>query len=160
MLVKALFVIVLILMSSLSFFVDLPPGNIVTAEMDISSTLLSFFTYNLLNGIVFGTVIAVIVFLIRRKTKRKTSRYQYQLTSSKSSSNEMDKLLGNYETSVESNLTEINGIGPKRAFDLKIAGVTTIHDLAKRSPKHLAEKTGIPITQISKWIIEANKLIK
>lgn len=146
-------------MSSLSFFVDLPPGNIVTAEINISSPLYSFFTNNLLNGIVFGTIIAALVFLVRRKTKQKTTHYKLT-TSPKSSSNEINKLLGNYETSVESNLTEIKGIGPKRALDLEIAGVTTIHDLAKRSPKHLAEKTGIPITQISKWIIEANKLTK
>ena len=55
-------------------------------------------------------------------------------------------------------LTEINGIGSKRAEELEIAGVKTVTDLAKRSPKHLAEKTGLPITQISTWIIEANKL--
>jgi len=61
-------------------------------------------------------------------------------------------------TETASNLTEIKGIGPKRALELEIAGVRTIADLAKRSPQHLAEKTGISITQISKWIIEANKL--
>ena len=55
-------------------------------------------------------------------------------------------------------LTEINGIGSKRAEELESAGVKTVADLAKRSPKHLAEKTGLPITQISTWIIEANKL--
>jgi predicted flap endonuclease-1-like 5' DNA nuclease len=55
-------------------------------------------------------------------------------------------------------LTEINGIGSKRAEELESAGVKTIADLAKRSPKNLAEKTGLPITQISTWIIEANKL--
>jgi cytosine/uracil/thiamine/allantoin permease len=41
---------------------------------------------------------------------------------------------------------------------LESAGVKTIADLAKRSPKYLAKKTGLPITQISSWIIEANKL--
>jgi predicted flap endonuclease-1-like 5' DNA nuclease len=55
-------------------------------------------------------------------------------------------------------LTEINGIGSKRAEELESAGVKTVADLAKRSPKHLAEKTGLPITQISTWIVEANKL--
>lgn len=161
MLLKSLFLITLIILSWLSFFVDLPPGNIVTDEMNISSTQLSFFTNNLLNGIVFGTVIATVVFLVRRKARQNIPRTKYKLIASpKSGSNEINKLLGNYETPVESNLTEIKGIGPARALDLKIAGVTTIHDLAKRSPKHLAEKTGIPITQISKWIIEANKLTK
>ena len=57
-----------------------------------------------------------------------------------------------------SNLTEIKGIGSKRAEELEGAGVKTVSDLAKHSPKHLAEKTGIPIEQITNWIIEANKL--
>jgi predicted flap endonuclease-1-like 5' DNA nuclease len=59
-----------------------------------------------------------------------------------------------------SSLTEIKGIGLKRAEELELAGIKTVTDLAKRSPQHLAEKTGIPITQISNWIIEANKLTK
>ena len=59
-----------------------------------------------------------------------------------------------------SDLTEIKGIGSKRAEELQLAGIRTVADLAKQSPKHLAEKTGIPITQISNWIIEANKLTK
>ena len=59
-----------------------------------------------------------------------------------------------------SDLAEIKGIGAKRALELERAGVKTISDLAKCSPKQLAEKTGLPITQISNWIIEANKLTK
>jgi predicted flap endonuclease-1-like 5' DNA nuclease len=59
-----------------------------------------------------------------------------------------------------SNLIRINGIGLKRAEELESAGVKTVTDLAKRSPKNLAQKTGMPITQISNWIIEANKLTK
>ena len=58
------------------------------------------------------------------------------------------------------NLTKIRGAGPKRALELELAGVKSVSDLAKRSPKKLAEKTGIPITQISKWINEANKHTK
>ena len=58
------------------------------------------------------------------------------------------------------NLKEINGIGSKRAQELESAGIRTVADLAKRSPKHLAEKTGLPISQISTWIIEANNLTK
>jgi predicted flap endonuclease-1-like 5' DNA nuclease len=61
-------------------------------------------------------------------------------------------------TTKTTDLIKINGIGSKRAEELESAGVKTIADLAKRSPKYLAEKTGLPITQISSWIIEANKL--
>jgi predicted flap endonuclease-1-like 5' DNA nuclease len=57
-----------------------------------------------------------------------------------------------------SDLSNIKGIGSKRAKKLEIAGVKTASDLAKRSPKHLAEKTSLPIEHICKWIIDANKL--
>ena len=55
------------------------------------------------------------------------------------------------------NLTEIQGVGPKRALELERAGVKSVSDLANQSSKHLAEKTGLPIKRISKWIKEANK---
>jgi len=58
-----------------------------------------------------------------------------------------------------SKLTEIKGIGPKRAKELENAGVKTVSELAKLSPKHIAEKTRIPIEKISNWIIEANKIV-
>jgi replicative superfamily II helicase len=57
-----------------------------------------------------------------------------------------------------SSLMAIKGIGAKRAKELENAGIKNISDLAKCSPKYLAEKTGIPIVQISNWIIEANNL--
>jgi predicted flap endonuclease-1-like 5' DNA nuclease len=57
-------------------------------------------------------------------------------------------------------LTEIKGIGPKRAEELKAAGVTTVSDLAKRSAKNLSEKTGIPLKNISEWIVQANEMIE
>ena len=156
MLAKALFAIALILFSTLSFFVDLPPGTFVTDLLNFSSTQYTFLTNNLLNGIVYGTIIALAAFLARRNNKPKSPKYSpYETTKISSLENDIEKLLGK-----ESNLTEIEGIGPKRALDLELAGVKTISDLAKRSPKHLAKKTGISITQISKWIIEANKLTK
>ena len=156
MLTKALFAIALILFSTLSFFVDLPPGTFVTDLTNFSSTQYTFLTNNLLNGIVYGTIIALAAFLARRDIKPKSPKYSsYETRKISSLDNDIEKLLGK-----ESNLTEIEGIGPKRALELEIAGVKTVSDLAKRSPKHLAEKTGIPITQISKWIIEANKLTK
>ena len=62
------------------------------------------------------------------------------------------------ESETVSNLVVINGIGSKRAKDLELAGVASISDLAKCSPKHLSEKTGIPISKISNWIVQANEL--
>jgi len=75
------------------------------------------------------------------------------------SGNEIEKIFYPVQESENiSNLTEIKGIGSKRAEELERAGVKTVSDLAKLPPKHLAEKTGISIAQISNWIIEANKL--
>jgi predicted flap endonuclease-1-like 5' DNA nuclease len=80
----------------------------------------------------------------------------------KSGNYEIDKTLIDpvQESETTSNLIEIKGIGSKRAKELEIAGVKTISDLAKCSSAHLSEKTGIPISQISNWIIESNKLTK
>ena len=64
------------------------------------------------------------------------------------------------ESKKTSELTEIKGIGAKRAKELENAGILTIKDMAKTSPKHLSEKTGIQIEKISNWIIEANKLVE
>jgi predicted flap endonuclease-1-like 5' DNA nuclease len=62
------------------------------------------------------------------------------------------------ESETVSNLVVINGIGAKRAKELELVGVTSISDLASCSPKSLSEKTGIPISQISNWIVQANEL--
>ena len=61
-------------------------------------------------------------------------------------------------TTRKSNLIEINGIGSKTAKKLEKAGIKTVPDLAKRSPKHLSEKTGVSLALVCKWIIEANKI--
>jgi len=143
----------------LSFFIELPPGTLVTDTVNSSLPYSNLLTTNLLNGVFFGSIIALAVFLARRKTQPKIHKYSPRTTSSLDY--EIENLLSKDQKSETGpNLTEIKGIGPKRAIELELAGVKTISDLAKRSPKHLAEKTGIPITQISKWIIEANKLTK
>ena len=51
-----------------------------------------------------------------------------------------------------------NVIGSKTAKKLEKAGIKTVPDLAKRSPKHLSEKTGVSLALVCKWIIEANKI--
>jgi hypothetical protein len=158
MLVKAVFIIILILFSLLSFFINLPPGNLITQAANIPTPYLNLLSNNILNGVFYGAIIALVVYLGKRSSKPKylkyspkKSRFDYEIESTYGNDQKMK---------VESNLTKIKGIGPKRALELEFAGVKTISDLAKRSPKHLAEKTNIPITQISKWIIEANKQTK
>ena len=81
---------------------------------------------------------------------------------SNNANNRIEKNLINpfQESEKISNLLEIKGIGSKRVKELELAGIKTISDLAKCSPAHLSEKTGISISQISNWIIESNKLAR
>ena len=155
MLVKAIFLTFFLVFSLISFIIDLPPGTLVTETLDLIFPYSTLITNNLFNGIFFASIIALVTYIFKRKT-RTTPIY------TRPSSIDYDLKLLNQDPKTEtaSNLTKIKGIGPQRAIDLEIAGVKTVLDLAKRSPQHLAEKTGIPIAQISKWIIEANKLKK
>ena len=156
MLVKAIFLIVLVIFSVISSLIDLPPGTILTETLKLSIDNSSIITNNLINGIFFATLMATTTYIIRRKNKVNST----PATKRSSTDYKTEKILySNPKIDGTSNLTQINGIGPKNAIDLELAGVTTIADLAKRSPKHLAEKTGIPITRVSKWIVDANKII-
>ena len=141
----------------LSLFIDIPPGTILTDTLNLSIQYSNLLTNYIFNGLFFATIIGLITYISRRKTKP-TLTY----TRTKAMKDyELEKLLSKEpRINVTSNLIQIKGIGPKNAIDLELAGITNIADLAKRSPQHLAEKTGIPIARISKWIVEANKLTK
>jgi hypothetical protein len=55
----------------------------------------------------------------------------------------------------QTDLTQIKGIGPKRAITLNLAGINTIPDLAKSTPFVLSSKTGISEKHLEKWIAQA-----
>ncbi|MEM1566424.1 MAG: helix-hairpin-helix domain-containing protein [Candidatus Bathyarchaeia archaeon] len=57
-------------------------------------------------------------------------------------------------------LTEIKGIGAKRAEQLKALGIASIEDLAKASAKDLASKLKVSPKITRKWIEEAKKLLE
>jgi hypothetical protein len=156
MLVKAVFLIFLVIFSIFSSLINLPPGTIVTETLNLSVPF-SFLSNNLFNGVFFATIIAFVTYIFRRKTKP-TLTYKSKMYTLNNEIKELSR--EEQKINISSNLTQIKGIGPKNALDLELAGVTTIADLAKRSPQHLAEKTGISIILISKWIVEANKIVK
>jgi DNA-binding protein Alba len=56
-------------------------------------------------------------------------------------------------------ITKIEGVGEKRAEQIKSQGVKSVQDLAKRDPKKLSEKLQISEKRVSKWIEEAKKII-
>jgi len=61
-------------------------------------------------------------------------------------------------TSTVAPLTEVKGIGEKRAEQLKGLGINTIEDLAKASAKELASELKISPKITEKWIGNAEKL--
>lgn len=155
MLAKATFLVVFVLIALFSSFVSLPPGAQVTELLNVNVGFVDLLTNNVLNGVLFGVIVGSILFLMKRDKGSSFEASSYVLDP------EVEMLLNDDVIVNESSeLTEIKGIGKKRACELEFAGVTSIADLAKRSPQHLSEKTGISIAQISSWIVEANKIKK
>ena len=153
---------VLILLSLVSFFVALPPGILVTEWLNVSSVEFILLTNNLLNGFFYGGITGIIIFLLKSGERSKKRRFKsYSMRGYSDLDKDIEGLLrytNDYqESNVVGGLMEIKGIGKKRARDLMFAGVRSVSDLSKRSPKHLSRKTGIPIKTVSKWIISANK---
>lgn len=57
-------------------------------------------------------------------------------------------------------LTDVKGIGDKRAAQLRAIGVETVEALAKASAEDLASKLKVSPKIVSRWIEEAKKLIE
>ena len=57
-------------------------------------------------------------------------------------------------------LTQVKGIGGKRATQLKALGINNVDDLSKASAKTVANKLEISPKTVSKWIASAKELIK
>ena len=157
MILKIVFIFLILIFCILSYFIDLPPGILIDGLIEFSFPYSTIITNQIFNGFFFATIIGFAIYFLRNR-KRKSHRYNgnisgldYQL---KSLLDKQVKFVKN------SNLTKIKGIGSKRAMELELAGVKTIGDLATRSPQNLSEKTGIPITLITDWILRANKKIK
>ncbi|MEA2089531.1 MAG: helix-hairpin-helix domain-containing protein [Thermoproteota archaeon] len=57
-------------------------------------------------------------------------------------------------------LTKVRGIGSKRAEKLTSAGILTVNDLVKATPRELAEKANTSTKVTRKWIKRARKLLE
>ena len=57
-------------------------------------------------------------------------------------------------------LTQVKGIGEKRAKQLKALGISSVDDLAKSSAKTLAKKLKISPKTTEKWVASAKELVK
>jgi predicted flap endonuclease-1-like 5' DNA nuclease len=57
-------------------------------------------------------------------------------------------------------LTQVKGIGEKRATQLKAIGINSVNDLAKASAEDIAKKLQISSKITKKWIDSAKALVK
>lgn len=57
-------------------------------------------------------------------------------------------------------LTQVKGIGEKRATQLKTIGINSVEDLAKASAKTIAKKLQISPKITKKWVASAKELVK
>jgi predicted flap endonuclease-1-like 5' DNA nuclease len=57
-------------------------------------------------------------------------------------------------------LTQVKGIGEKRAAQLKVIGVNSVNELAKASAEDIATKLKISPKIVEKWIAGAEELVK
>ena len=146
------FVICFVLFTLISLVIDLPPGMYVHEWFEIPESEYSSLINGVVNGVIYGIIVWLVFSLAKMGRKKEPAKPPL-----------LEKAVEVKEpraTKVPMDLTEIKGIGPKRAEELKAAGVKTVSDLAKRSAKNLSEKTGIPIKNISEWIVQANEMIE
>src|SRR4030042_1962036 len=57
-------------------------------------------------------------------------------------------------------LTQVKGIGEKRAMQLKALGINSVDELANASAKNIAEKLKVSPKIVDKWINSAKELVK
>ena len=146
------FVIVFVLLTLISLVIDLPPGMWVHDWFNVPASEYSSIINGIVNGVVYGVIIWLVYSLARLGRKKEPVKPTLL--------EKAFEVRRPTESKIPIELTEIKGIGYRRAKQLKTAGVKTVSDLAKRSAKNLSEKTGIPIKIISKWIVQANEMIE
>jgi predicted flap endonuclease-1-like 5' DNA nuclease len=64
------------------------------------------------------------------------------------------------EPSIEHALTEVSGIGEKRASQLKALGINSVDDLAKASIEDLAKSLKTSPKIVAKWVASAKQLLQ
>ncbi|MBC7129734.1 DUF4332 domain-containing protein [Candidatus Bathyarchaeota archaeon] len=57
-------------------------------------------------------------------------------------------------------LTDVKGIGGKRAAQLKALGISSVEELAKASAEDLASKLGVSPKIVNRWIENAKKIVE
>lgn len=73
---------------------------------------------------------------------------------------EKEELMRKIKTLRPPPLTSVRGIGPRAAERLRRARIKDVGDLAKASPKRLAERIGASEGTVQEWIDQAKKLLE
>lgn len=79
------------------------------------------------------------------KSKTVSATKNAQKTATKKAKNVSKKVTKEFK------ITDVKGIGPKRAKRLKKAGIVTLTQLRTSSQKDLAEKGGVSVSTARKW---------
>ncbi|MEM3608765.1 MAG: helix-hairpin-helix domain-containing protein [Candidatus Bathyarchaeia archaeon] len=129
---------------------------IMTAIVAISSV--EFREVWIISTAVAGLFFASLGYTQRPKTKATEVSQTTQAVPAAVVETEEKKVEIIAETAPKMELTEVKGIGAKRAEQLKTMGISSVEELAKASAKDLAAKLKISPKITAKWIENAKKL--
>lgn len=129
----------------------------LTGAVLVSTSMLEEFERNL--GVV-ATVILGLLFIglgYSQRPKTKVAAFE-QLPSAPTAVTETAKPVEVEAAPPAPELTQVKGIGEKRAEQLRAVGISDVEDLAKASAKGLAVKLKISPKIIRRWIRSAKRL--
>jgi len=162
------FAIVFVLVTLISFVVDLPPGMWVHDWFNLPASDYSSLINGIVNGVVYGVIVWLVfsltqlgkkkkpVVTVEEKAPEKTKIMEEEALERASEVKEKAlRTLG--EKGERRNLNEIEGIGPTYAKKLVEVGVITTEELLERGAtrkgrEDLSEKTGISAKLILEWV--------
>lgn len=132
--------------------------------ISITATVYQVEQYELwtVTTVVLGFLFIGLGYVLRPKITTTTTETQ-QPPTPPTTVTETSTVMEKAEVSVETptiELTQVKGIGPKRAEQLKSLGINSVKDLAEASAKNLAGKLEISPKITRRWIENAKKLVK
>ena len=111
-------------------------------------------------GVIVVIALAAIIyyFASARKREKEAVTEKPMVERARTLVREEEKLVTVPEVAID--LTELRGIGPKRAGKLKVAGIKNVQDLAESNPGNVAKALGFSEKRSSRLISEAHSLLE
>jgi len=106
-------------------------------------------------GVIVVIALAAIIyyFASARKREKEAVTEKPMVERARTLVREEEKMVTATEVAID--LTELRGIGPKRAEKLKVAGIKDVKDLAESNPGNVAKALGFSEKRSSRLISEA-----